>query len=279
MVIKNNHIVVKKFLEEHSLVESNITSFNNFLKKKMQEIVDEVNESINNEDFEIKLGKISVGKPIVVEADGSSSRIIPAEARLRNITYAAPITLEISVKKENQTDSQLVEIGKIPIMVKSEACNTHGMSKEELVKNYNDPLDPGGYFIINGNERVLVMTEDLAENQVFIESKTRGANVELFLRLFSLKGTYRIPVSITESKDGLIEVSFSRFKNTPAIIILKALGLTKESEISKLIGKETDSVIVNLYEFANIATPEDAMMYIAEKTSLQGTKKEIIDRR
>jgi len=278
MVIKNNHIVVKKFLEEHSLVESNITSFNNFLKKKMQEIVDEVNESINNEDFEIKLGKISVGKPIVVEADGSSSRIIPAEARLRNITYAAPITLEISVKKENQTDSQLVEIGKIPIMVKSEACNTHGMSKEELVKNYNDPLDPGGYFIINGNERVLVMTEDLAENQVFIESKTRGANVELFLRLFSLKGTYRIPVSITESKDGLIEVSFSRFKNTPAIIILKALGLTKESEISKLIGKETDSVIVNLYEFANIATPEDAMMYIAEKTSLQGTKKEILDR-
>ncbi len=278
MVDKNKHIVVKKFLQEHSLVESNITSFNNFITKRLQEIVDEVNDSINNDDFEIQLGKIEVGVPVVIEADGSSSNITPAEARLRNLTYAAPITLEISVKKEDQTDSQVVEIGKIPIMVKSKVCNTYKMSKEELIQNYNDPIDPGGYFIINGNERVLVMAEDLAENQVFIESKTKGAAEELSLRLFSLKGTYRIPVSITESKDGLIEFSFSRFKNIPSIVILKALGLIKESEISKLIGKETDSVIVNLYEFANIGTPEDAMMFIAEKTSLQGTKKEILDR-
>ena len=231
MVDKNKHIVVKKFLQEHSLVESNITSFNNFITKRLQEIVDEVNDSINNDDFEIQLGKIEVGVPVVIEADGSSSNITPAEARLRNLTYAAPITLEISVKKEDQTDSQVVEIGKIPIMVKSKVCNTYKMSKEELIQNYNDPIDPGGYFIINGNERVLVMAEDLAENQVFIESKTKGAAEELSLRLFSLKGTYRIPVSITESKDGLIEFSFSRFKNIPSIVILKALGLIKESEI------------------------------------------------
>ena len=59
---------------------------------------------------------------------------------------------------------------------------------------------------------------------------------------------------------------------------MKALGITKESDIAKYIGKETDSVIVNLYEFVNFATREDAMMYIAEKTNLQGTKKEILDR-
>ena len=278
MADKNKHLVVKKLLEEHSLVESNITSFNNFLNKRMQEIVDEVNEGINNEEFEIQLGKIEIGKPVVIEADGSSSNITPAEARLRNLTYSAPITLEISVKKDNQTDSQIVEIGKIPVMVKSKICNTYGMTKEELIKNYNDPLDPGGYFIINGNERVLVMAEDLAENQVFIESKTKGATEELSLRLFSLKGTYRIPVSVTENKEGIIDISFSRFKNIPAVVILKSLGLIKESEISKFIGKETDSVIINLYEFANLASPEDAMMFIAEKTSLQGTKKEILDR-
>ena len=60
MVDKNKHIVVKKFLQEHSLVESNITSFNNFITKRLQEIVDEVNDSINNDDFEIQLGKIAV---------------------------------------------------------------------------------------------------------------------------------------------------------------------------------------------------------------------------
>src|SRR3989344_821313 len=269
------HLIVKKYLKEHSLVESNVISFNNFLEKRMQEIVNEISETIDKEDFEITLGKIAVGKPRVIEADGSSSLITPSEARMRNLTYAAPVTLEITVKKDDQVDSELVEIGKIPIMVKSKACNSNGMSREELIKTYHDPLDPGGYFIIRGNERVMVMAEDLAENQPFIESDSRKG---LSLKLFSLKGTYRIPVLITESKEGIFEVSFSKLKDIPAVIILKALGMTRESDIQKYIGKETDSVIVNLYEFVNVATKEDAMMYISEKANLQGTKKEILDR-
>ncbi len=271
----NQHLISKKYLEEHSLVESNITSFNEFIEHRMQKIVDEISESINNEEFEISLGKIKVGNPKIIEADGSSSLIMPYEARLRNLTYSAPVTLELTVKKDDQVDSEIVEIGKIPIMVKSDVCNTYGMSKDKLIENYNDPLDPGGYFIINGNERVMIMAEDLAENQPFIETDSKG---NLTLRLFSLRGTYRIPIIVSENKEGLFEVSFSRFKDLPAIVILKALGLTKESDIAKYIGKETDSVIVNLYEFVNLATKEDAMMYIAEKTNLQGTKKEILDR-
>jgi len=277
MIGKNNHIVVKKYLENHSLVESNVTSFNEFIEHRMQEIVDEVSSSIEQEeeDFEIKLGKIEVGRPIVIESDGSSSMVMPFEARLRKLTYAAPISLELTVKKDGQIDSEVVEIGKIPIMVKSNRCNTIELDREGLIKNYHDPLDPGGYFIIKGNERVMVMAEDLAENQPFIEKNSKK---DLVLKLFSLKGTYRIPVTIVESKEGIFEISFSRFKELPAIVILKALGLIKESDIAKYIGKETDSVIVNLYEFVNLATEEDAMMYIAEKTNLQGTKKEILDR-
>lgn len=272
---KKGHIIVKNYLKEHSLVESNIISFNNFIEKKLQEIVNEISETITNEEFEITLGKIEVGKPRVTEADGSASLITPAEAQLRNLTYAAPITLELTVKKDGQIDSEVVEIGRIPIMVKSKNCNTVGMSKEDLITNYNDPLDPGGYFIIKGNERVMIMAEDLAENQPFIENNKKG---DLTLKLFSLKGTYRIPVTVTENKEGIFNVSFSRFKDIPAVVLLKALGLTKESDIAKYIGKETDSVIVNLYEYTNMAEKEDAMMFIAEKTNLQGTKKEILDR-
>ncbi len=274
-MVKNNHLLMKNYLKNHSLVESNITSFNNFIGKRLQEIVDEIQGTIDNEDFEITLGKIEVGKPKVIEADGSFSFITPSEARLRNLTYAAPITMELTVKKDGQVDSEVVEIGKMPVMVKSNVCNTNGMDSNALIENYEDPLNPGGYFIIKGNERVMVMAEDLAENQPFVEENKKG---ELTLKMFSLKGTYRIPVTLTEDKEGILNVSFSRFKDLPIIVILKALGLTKESEISKLIGKETDSLIVNLYEFVNLADREDAMMYIAEKTNLQGTKKEILDR-
>ena len=149
------------------------------------------------------------------------------------------------------------------------------MSEEELIREYNDPIDTGGYFIINGNERVMVMSEDLAENQAFIENDSKG---KLTLKIFSSKGTYRIPTAISEAKNGVIEVSFSRFKDLPLILILKALGMIKESDIAKYIGKETDCVIVNLYEFVNVSSQEDAMMQIAEQTFLQGTKKEILDR-
>ncbi len=272
---KDQHLIVKKYLEENSLVESNITSYNNFIEKRMQEIVNEISETIENDDFEISLGKVDVGKPMVIEADGSSSLLMPSEARLRNLTYSAPIHLEITVKKDGQVDSEVVEIGKIPVMVKSESCNTHGMCKEDLIKNYHDPLDPGGYFIIKGNERVMTLAEDIAENQPFVETDSKG---DLILRLFSLRGTYRIPTKISENKQGLLELSFSRFKNLPLVIVLKALGLTKESDIAKYIGKETDSVVVNLYEFVETATKEDAMIYIAEKTNLQGTRKEVLDR-
>jgi len=271
---QEGHTLVKKYLEEHSLVESNIVSFNNFINHRMQEIVEELNENIPNEDIEIKLGKIKVGRPEIVEADGSSHLITPAEARIRGLTYSAPLSVEITIKQLGQIESHDVEIGMIPIIVKSDMCNLSGMEKEELIENYIDPLEPGGYFIINGNERVIVMTEDLAENQPFIEK----SKDKIMLRLFSKRGSYRIPISITDTSEGIVEVSFSRFKNIPVVIILKALGLTKERDIATYIGKENDSLIVNLYEYTSIQTEDEAMMAIAEQTSLQGTKKEILDR-
>ena len=270
----NKHLLVNKYLEQHSLVESNITSFNDFIENRMQQIVNEINDNINNEEVEIKFGKIRMGNPNLIEADGSINEITPVEAKLRNTTYSAPIFVELSVQFGEQADSAEVEIGRIPIIVRSNACNTHGMTKEELRENYMDPLDPGGYFLINGNERIMIMAEDLAPNQPFIEDGRLG----LTLRLFSQRGPYRIPTTISETKEGILDVSFSRLKNIPAIPLIKALGMTKESEIAKQIEKEDEGVIVNLYEFANLQSSEEALMFIAEKNNIHGTDKEIFDR-
>ena len=268
---EKRHVLVKKYLEQHSLIESNIISFNEFVDYRLQQIINTINEELSRDEVELWLGKISVGKPQITEADGSVRNIFPIEARLRKLTYSAPIFLEIGVGSK---DYATVEIGKLPIMVKSKYCNLYGLSQEELIKNYEDPNDPGGYFIINGNERVLVMVEDLAQNHPFLEETPKG----LTLRFFSTRGAYRIPITITQSSDGLVLVSFSRFKNIPAILLIKALGLTKDAEIASLIGKESDALIVNLYEFASVQDTESALMAIAEQMGIQGTKKEKIDR-
>jgi len=275
IVLDSEHVVLKNFFKNSSLVESNLSSFNDFLGGKMQEIIQDVNSIISDDEFEIKLGKIMVGKPSLIEADGSLKLITPAEARLRNLTYSAPLDMEITIKYGGQVESAEVRLGKIPVLVKSEACNLHGLSKEELIAKYEDPSDSGGYFLINGNERVIVMGEDLASNQPFVEnSKTKG----FMLRLFSQRGSYKIPVSILENKEGILEISFSRFRKLPLIILMKALGLVSEQEISKLIASDGDGMIVNFSEFSSIGSIEDAMLKIAELSALQGTKKEILDR-
>ncbi|MBU2577071.1 MAG: DNA-directed RNA polymerase subunit B'' [Nanoarchaeota archaeon] len=270
------HVLVREFLKTHSLVESNIKSFNDFIQNRMQEIVTELSDSLPTEDFEIKLGKVRVGKPNMVESDGSSKPVTPTESRLRSLTYSAPIWMEMTINYAGQVETEEVQLGRIPIMVKSGACNLEGMSEEDLIKNYIDPKDQGGYFLINGNERVMVMAEDLASNQTFVE--WQKVKKRLMLRLFSQRGAYKIPVSLVESAEGILEISFSRFRDIPAIVLLKALGLSSDSEIAQLVGKQTDSLIVNLYEYAEIGSINDALMWIAEKSALQGTNKEMLDR-
>ena len=274
MSVTDKHILVKKYLQQHSLVESSIRSYNDFVSRRMQQIVYELNDTIPQEEVKIKFGKIRIGSPNITESDGSISLITPTEARLRRITYSAPIYVEITVNFGDNSDSAEVEVGRIPVIVRSDTCNTHEMSKDELRNALMDPLDPGGYFIVNGNERVIVMAEDLAPNQPFIEEGRRG----LTLRMFSQRGPYRIPTTISETADGVLEVTFSRLKNIPAIVMIKALGITTEAEIAKCIGRQDDAVIVNLYEYAKIQQPKDAFMMIAEISGVQGTEKEIFDR-
>src|SRR3989344_6175846 len=168
-MIKKENLLIQKYLKEHSLVESNILSFNDFIENKMQQIIDDMNKNLSNEEMDIKIGKIKIGKPNVIESDGSMSVLTPAIAKLRNLTYSAPIYVDLSVHYGEHSDESEVEIGRIPIIVRSSACTTSKMSEQDLLKNYMDPKDSGGYFIINGNERVIVMSEDLAPNQPFIE--------------------------------------------------------------------------------------------------------------
>jgi len=273
--MNQQHTLVKKFLEDHSLVESNIMSFNDFIDNRLHQICQEVNKNISSEDVKIETGKIRVEKPDIIEADGSRHALFPTEARLRNLTYSASVFMEINVKSGGESEHSEVEIGRIPVMVKSKYCHLHNLSKEQLVENNIDPADPGGYFIINGNERVLVLLEDLAPNIPFIVEDSKGRPT---LRILSQRGAYRIPTTITESSEGLLEVSFSRFKNIPAIPLIKALGIFKDAEIAGLIGKDNDSFVVNLYEYADIHTMNEATSFIVEKTGMQGAKKEVVDK-
>jgi len=81
---------------------------------------------------------------MVREADGSIEALYPNDARLRNLTYASPIKLEMTIV-EGETEKDMVEadIGSLPIMLNSNVCNLHGLSADEMVAYGEDPSDPG----------------------------------------------------------------------------------------------------------------------------------------
>jgi DNA-directed RNA polymerase beta subunit len=284
--------LIGKHFQENSLVKSDIESFNYFVERELQRIVDEnrdVEPTIippNVESFKIRLDKIEVKEPTITEADGSVRPIYPVEARLRKLSYAAPVFIEVSAHiNDVQRETVTTQIGSLPIMLKSKKCHLSAMSRDQLIEKGEDPDDPGGYFIINGTERVLVNIEDLASNQCMVE-KTGGVT-EYTGKLFSESGAFKIPHTIERLKDGMFYLSFTRVKRVPIIVVIKALGLLKDEEIMQFISKEKqyDEVLINLFEFVNVKNTEDAMDYIAKKIGITQAKdirlermNEIIDK-
>ena len=62
-------------------------------------------------------------------------------------------------------------IGKIPIMLRSTYCLLSNLTDRDLTELNECPLDPGGYFIINGSEKVLIAQEKMATNTVYVFAK------------------------------------------------------------------------------------------------------------
>ncbi len=278
--------LIKKFFEENSFVKSNIESFNFFVDRELNVIVEENKEVIptiippNVESFKIRLDKIWVTKPEITEADGSKRNIYPAEARLRKLSYAAPIFIEVSAHVNDvQRESFTTQIGSLPVMLHSNYCHLNKLSKQELIEKGEDPFEPGGYFIINGTERVLVNIEDLGANRFLVNEESGG--VSAFIgKMFSEQGSYKIPHTVEKMKDGIYYLSFTRVKRVPIILVIKALGLVKDEEIMQSVSKDKqfDEVLINLFEFVDVKAPDDAMDRIAKVIGITQTREIRLER-
>jgi DNA-directed RNA polymerase subunit B len=276
---RNSQILIRKYFEQNSIVLADIDSFNRFIEHELQSVIDENKEveptiiPTNVEEFKIRLDKIYVTKPEITEADGSTRAIYPVEARLRKLSYAAPVFLEVSAHINGvQRESFKTQIGSLPIMLKSKNCHLSTLSRDELIAKGEDPDDPGGYFIINGTEKIIIDVEDLASNRFMVEETSTGVSAWVG-KVFSEKGSYKIPHEVEKLKDGLFYLTFTRVKRVPIIPVIKALGMVKDEEIMRAIDLPDNSeVIINLYDFVDIKTAEDGMDYLSKKIGISQTR-------
>lgn len=304
----DRNILSEKYFTRQKIVQHHVDSFNDFLEYGMQQVVDELatidtdigktsEEGAPIERAHVKLGKIRVGSPVVKEADGAVDVLYPNDARLRNVSYAAPIYLEMSIVRTTDygvtdDDPVEVEIGSMPIMLMSNACNMHNLSADELAKFGEDPMDPGGYFIINGTERVIMTLEDLVPNKILTEHGERYGDSIQVAKVFSERQGYRALVVVERGRNSLLEVSFpSSSGRLNFITLLRALGLDSDEDITNAISSDADIMpfiyenleVVEIFksgarEGEPIMTHEDAMEAIGKKVAT-GQTDEYRDKR
>ncbi|MEE8168053.1 MAG: DNA-directed RNA polymerase subunit B'' [Candidatus Hydrothermarchaeales archaeon] len=264
--------VLLSFLRKRELVRQHIDSYNDFIENRLQAIVEDLGKIETDVGLEIILGKIEVGKAEVIEADGSINKVKPNEARLRNLSYFSPIYLEMTPKKdEKEGASEKVKIGMLPTMLKSRVCNLYELSEKELIDAGEDPLDPGGYFIVNGSERALVTIEDLAPNKIMLERNEKYSKVVEVAKVFSRRSGFRALVTVQRGKEGLLEVAFPSVPGSiPFVILMRALGIETDQEIVTTISDDPEilqDVLQNLEEYLDVKTKEAAIEIIGKKVA------------
>ncbi len=272
---KDKWKLMKAYLGEMGLVRQHIDSYDEFIENGLQAIIDEIGEipiEIEEQPFKIKLGKIEVGSPRVTEVDGSERKIYSIEAHIRNLTYAAPLYLEMTpIIGDREGDTEITYIGDFPVMLKSKICPLSNLSHEELVNIGEDPLDPGGYFIVNGSERVIVALEDLAPNRILLDKEMSGTNPVHKAKIFSTTVGFRARIEVTMKSDGAIHVSMPGIPtDLPFVVMMKALGVEEDAKIVDMVSQDPEirNELENSFEKAiGIITAKDAILHIGNRVA------------
>lgn len=112
---------------------------------------------------------IRVDPPTFEEDSRDNSIIYPHECRLRDLTYSGKVVARFEFPRGEKRVLKWVCIGRIPIMLKSALCHTTNRSEEVLAQMQECPIDPGGYFVVKGQEKVILIQEQLSKNRIIIE--------------------------------------------------------------------------------------------------------------
>ena len=171
--------VVDAFFRDTRLTKQALYSYDDFVSRIVPEVVDnhrtvELKPSLNLFDdttppHKIQISDVRYGIPSCVEKNGDIRRVSPMEARRRDLMYSSPMYVKVrytrAVNGKLQTSVYKdVFFARMPVMVRSSLCM---LQKTESYASDECPHDPGGYFIVNGREKTLVVQERISPNIIF----------------------------------------------------------------------------------------------------------------
>lgn len=320
--------VVNAYFKEKGLVRQQLDSFDEFINNSIQELVNDMpeievrpnqqflpGEEVDdgaNVTYKIKFGQIYLSTPSVKENDGSVTLLFPYQARLRSLTYSAAVYVMINtttrtvrdigdsedesidgeedIEEESEESREL--LGFVPIMLRSSHCNLHGLEDFGLTELNECVYDQGGYFVINGGEKVLIAQERLANNKVFCfkkkapskyswaaevrshVSKSARPTSTMYVQMYS-SATHREALSGNQIR---AQIPYIR-QDVPVVLLFRALGCISDRDILERICYNPDDVELidkfrsSLDESFVIQTQNVALDFLGRRGSAENVLK------
>ena len=238
----------------------------------------------------VQFQNVSIRKPTIFENNGAVTPMYPNDARLRNLTYAAPIYVDLHItttlrdkdKGIEETKVRMlpnIHVGKIPVMVNSKFCQLSENPEKTPKEQGECSADMGGYFIVQGSEKVIISQERMAENRLFvfrnnkvknreaevIECKSIGPDNEGAPKTVGVKILLN-PKNPTNPET--IRVTLPRIKTeVPLFILMRCLGIERDDEIVQMItgSKESpyDMILQEcIIDAEDVRTKDQALEYL-----------------
>lgn len=249
--------LVSSFIESKGLVRQHIVSYNYFISKELKNILhaNQIVDSDVDPSFYLKYTNIYVSLPST-EENMLTYDITPHECRLRDLTYSAFIYVDVEyVKNKTIVSKNKCCIGKIPVMLRSDMCH---LSRSSSVSKTECPLDAGGYFIVNGVERVILIQEQTSKNRMMLEEGSCAVTSSTHNR--------KSKTLVIEKKGSFYLKNNSFNEDVPVVIAIKALGIVSDREIVSYVGEELEEKFASSIEECTkngIFTEEQAYAYIS----------------
>ena len=311
--------LIDKYFKDNPncLVAHHLESFNDFFKNGIRRIFHENNpirfiereeesEQGKRNECLLYLGgkegnRIYYGKPVIYD-DNNSHYMYPNEARLRNMTYGITIHYDVDVDfiyyigDEKKTQTMILNkiyLGRFPIMLQSDLCILNTMKKEVRFNAGECRNDCGGYFIIDGKEKVVIPQEKFADNMLYIRSYGEDDIYSYSAEIRSVSEDSSKPIRTTSVKIVAPSPSYSNNqiviavpnvkKPIPLFILMRALGIISDKDVIRtcLLDLEKNENMVDLFipsvhDANKIFTQQTALEFIAELTK-RGTVSNVIE--
>ena len=254
-------------------------------------------------EYEVSLEFLDVTfrKPTIFENNGSILPMMPNDARLRNLTYAAPLNVDVKVTTTfiDHTQNGVrtvhsrvfpnVHFGKIPVMIGSKYCLLSDQKHIHLSQLGECSEDLGGYFIIQGGERVIISQERMSENRPFVFRNNRNPSKEQeVVEIKSIgpdndqvpkSNAVKIMYHPKNSQLVMLRATVPRIKtDIPLVVLFRALGVLPDKEIYEMIlGPDGDPMFEGIMmetmeEAQAILTQDDAIAWLGQHVNTWSVK-------